>query len=50
MKCHLDVFTKKYEICAVFRARREEFWMFVLFNAIAGIVLIAIDNAGVLTK
>jgi uncharacterized membrane protein YhaH (DUF805 family) len=42
MKYYLDVL-KKY---AVFtgRASRQEFWMFVLFNVIIGIVLSIVDN------
>jgi uncharacterized membrane protein YhaH (DUF805 family) len=42
MQWYIDVI-KKY---AVFdgRARRKEFWMFVLFNAIAGIILSIIDT------
>lgn len=43
MNWYLDVL-KKY---AVFtgRARRQEFWMFALFNVIAAIVLFAVDMA-----
>ncbi len=42
MNYYLDVLTKKY---AVFegRARRMEFWMFVLFNFIAIVVLSLVD-------
>ncbi|GAA2771349.1 DUF805 domain-containing protein [Streptomyces showdoensis] len=43
MNWYLDVL-KKY---AVFtgRARRQEFWMFVLFNLLAAIVVVIIDAA-----
>ncbi|MDV9190183.1 DUF805 domain-containing protein [Streptomyces sp. SR27] len=43
MNWYLDVL-KKY---AVFngRARRQEFWMFFLFNAIAAIIIMVVDMA-----
>ena len=45
MNYFIDCLTKKYA-CFSGRARRQEYWMFVLFNIIAGIIIGVI--AGVL--
>ena len=45
MNYFIDCITKKYA-CFSGRARRQEYWMFVLFNIIAGIIIGVI--AGVL--
>ena len=42
MQWYLDVIKKYAEFSG--RARRKEFWMFVLINAIIGIILSIIDN------
>ena len=38
MNYFIDCLTKKYA-CFSGRARRQEYWLFVLFNAIAGIII-----------
>ena len=38
MNYFIDCLTKKYA-CFSGRARRQEYWMFVLFNIIAGIII-----------
>ena len=38
MNYYIDCITKKY-CCFEGRARRSEYWMFVLFNIIAGIII-----------
>jgi uncharacterized membrane protein YhaH (DUF805 family) len=43
MQWYIDVI-KKYAVFSG-RSRRKEFWMFVLFNAIIGIILSIIDRA-----
>ncbi|MEU8619448.1 DUF805 domain-containing protein [Streptomyces sp. NPDC048623] len=43
MNWYLDVL-KKYAVFSG-RARRQEFWMFTLFNLIAAIIVMAIDMA-----
>lgn len=47
MNYFIDCLTKKYA-CFSGRARRQEYWMFVLFNFIAGIIIGVI--AGVLVS
>ena len=47
MNYFIDCLTKKYA-CFSGRARRQEYWMFVLFNIIAGIIIGVI--AGVLVS
>ena len=42
MQWYMDVIKKYAEFSG--RARRKEFWMFVLINAIIGIILSIIDN------
>lgn len=46
MNWYLDVLTKKYAEFSG-RARRQEFWMFALFNIIASIVLSIIDQVAI---
>ncbi|MFJ8659967.1 DUF805 domain-containing protein [Streptomyces sp. NPDC093795] len=43
MNWYLDVL-KKYAVFSG-RARRKEYWMYILFNAIAAVVLMAVDFA-----
>lgn len=43
MNWYLDVLKNKY-VAFNGRARRTEYWMFTLFNVIASIVLMIIDN------
>ncbi|MBR1920978.1 MAG: DUF805 domain-containing protein [Kiritimatiellae bacterium] len=44
MNYYIEAITKKY-CCFCGRARRKEFWMFVLFNWIAGFVVGAVGTA-----
>ena len=44
MNNNIEAITKKYS-CFCGRARRKEFWMFVLFNWIAGFVVGAVGTA-----
>ncbi|TDU86624.1 uncharacterized membrane protein YhaH (DUF805 family) [Kribbella voronezhensis] len=48
MQWYTDVLKKYIQFSG--RARRKEFWMFALFNAIISIVLSIIDNAAGLTN